>query len=269
MKILTVITILAVAYVVQVLSNKFPSSYKSYLNESSDGFIERRITIVDILIYDAVLQNRTSGQMITWNPLYQDSSSTPYQELFYPFCNLIIQLVRNVTTPGSDGGRCKHVQFSKINIHNEYDSVIIIGVKAKLLLRFVYPDERQLNMNSIFNKLKVSYRHNNKLSFLKIIQMTTQVTIDTLIEKQEIKGELLRTTTSRNYHDPMTSWHSKEELETMTDTTTSQQSTSKLVPTTIFGEFSNENVKPTGQNQTNSYQRILRKFFGHLLIQQP
>ncbi|CAH8529570.1 unnamed protein product [Schistosoma turkestanicum] len=217
MNILTVITILTAAYVVQVLSNKFPSGYKPYSNEPSDGLTESRRTKVDFSIFDAVLQDRTSGQMITWNPLYQDSTSLSYKELSATFCQLIVGLVTNVMTPGSNMGRCGGVIFSQINIHSAYDGVII-GVKAKSSLHFLYPNEHQLNMDSIMTKLKADFRHSNKLSFLKIMQLTAQAAV-----------------------------------ETMADTIPSQQSKRILPPMTMIDKVPKENVQLTTEKTIIRY----------------
>lgn len=79
-------------------------------------------------------------------------------------------MVKLVIPPGSDGGICGKVILFNANIAIPGGGVIG-GVKAALTVNFSYPNAQNLNIDSIIDHLKSDYSRNNKISFIRIIQL--------------------------------------------------------------------------------------------------
>ncbi|CAH8529583.1 unnamed protein product [Schistosoma turkestanicum] len=250
MKMTSVIAILTCAYVVQVLSIKSPAVDKHYAQKKSNRINGRRE--VEISFYNAVLQNQNPRRLITWNPLYEDYTSLPYKQLSNAFCQQIIHLTTSVINPGSNLVKCRHVIFSKINIHTEYVGVII-GVKANSSLKFMYRIEPNFSINSLISKIKNVYHQGNKQSFLSIFQLTVRVKIRKIIETQHI--EKLRNDVKRKIQYHTNEMNSQNKTETLTPSIPMQQSTSTLPPTNVTEQSSSLDPQPTNQDLSSFRNR--------------
>uniref|UniRef100_A0A3Q0KG97 Uncharacterized protein n=1 Tax=Schistosoma mansoni TaxID=6183 RepID=A0A3Q0KG97_SCHMA len=104
------------------------------------------------------------------------------------YSSTIKELVKIAIHPGSDGGLCGEVIFTKAIIILTGGG-LLYGIQAALPVKFLYSNEYKLNIDSIINHLKTNYDRYNKISFIRIIRLKVNVTISTIVEKQERREE--------------------------------------------------------------------------------
>ncbi|XP_018646260.1 hypothetical protein Smp_056770 [Schistosoma mansoni] len=103
------------------------------------------------------------------------------------YSSTIKELVKIAIHPGSDGGLCEVIFTKAIIILT--GGGLLYGIQAALPVKFLYSNEYKLNIDSIINHLKTNYDRYNKISFIRIIRLKVNVTISTIVEKQERREE--------------------------------------------------------------------------------
>ncbi|CAH8297289.1 unnamed protein product, partial [Schistosoma turkestanicum] len=72
---------------------------------------------------------------------------------------------------GSNGGKCGDVVFLRKDFRIPYTGTIS-SVLAKTFLEYIYPYDIKLNIDSLIGRLKAVFQYSNKLSSLRIRQLT-------------------------------------------------------------------------------------------------
>ncbi|KAH8858663.1 Egg protein [Schistosoma japonicum] len=120
--------------------------------------------------------------MIVWDPIYNDSTSSEYIQLFSHFCNKTFLWANNSVPPGSNGGKCENVVFTPGNI-TKYENTSYLGVNATLTLYYIYPTVLSIDIDSLTNTFTSVFQKSNTSSFLEIVSSALTISVNIITEE--------------------------------------------------------------------------------------
>ncbi|KAK4468332.1 hypothetical protein MN116_008127 [Schistosoma mekongi] len=119
--------------------------------------------------------------MITWDPIYNDSTSFEYIQLSNHFCNIILLWANNSLPSGSSGGKCENVIFTPGNII-QYANTSDLGLNGSSTFIYLYENKLNVNADSLMESFKSVFQKSNTSSFLEIGSSTLTISIKIITE---------------------------------------------------------------------------------------